>query len=1449
MIPASSASKVNALDNVETVATTDARASALDALNVLANYAPELPADEPAAPVATARVRRRVKSKNWVRLYETAAVGLALSGLAVGYLAWRLSEGTISISAATPIVEDTLERIVGGQAKIGGLRLGWDSDARNFVVIANNITATTDARTSPLALGRVDLTLNARALLAGRAQITRAELTGLQAVLVIDKNGRTAFGFGTPAEVLALPRKKGESRGLRPILDSVRKAVLLDDKNGRVEAIALRNAQLMIIDPDTNQRLTLSNAQANVTTNTDNIVTMQAAGFATEMGGYANIAISADPDRSQRLVMAARFENARLSSLPASLRVGPLARVGSDTVPISGKVVVQLGDGEKTSDVNADLAFGAGQFQGFDLSRATGKLVWDGVKGSFAVSNLSANGPQIQVEAGNGNLIAAPNGQKSIAFDARKLAIAVTGFGNLSSVDIRGSARVDAKNLPMSGSMTGREIRFASQSVTSLTAQGFGLVLASPNPRQPSQVQANLTAQGVSGTIQGRPVGARGLNFTLDATRDGIKLTPTQLSGNASQLRAGLVMDQAWQSFDATGLVVAASGFTAQRDGHLSLPSIVTLSATEIMVGKGDTSPLAGSATGIAFEGRDLNRGSARLTGTIAQLANATSNDGRFGANGRDIAFDITQSGVNSGKVNSFNASALSVAAGNLSVAIEGLVANGNYSGQTLVGVIAAANSVEIAHTAQLVRPFWADDLRLAGDLSARSANLSAFGFRHRDVDIAGSTQIALAPRGSPSVLLDADVKGEFSVETLLSAWPRRFLPDTRESIRRLVPSGIAEVSRLSLAIPAGMAPKQVLPKNGIGLDFSLRDVTVTYLPGMSPITGVRGQGTLTGNSMLIELPSGSIGDIALTDATVEIPEFKPVGAHVAIEAKIAGDVTAIAQEIDLPALALLSNAGLDPARLSGAGSAILDLNIPLKPALMANDIGVTVSGDFQQAGLSQAFAGLDASNGKVHLDVLDGKIDVFGKAWLAGNMFNFKWGNDPSAKIGAQVQFSANGDVTIDSLQAIGIDARPYASGPFAIDVATNSDASLFGETVVKADFRNTIIRLPGNVWGKDEGLAAFGSARLYPREGGGWNVQNLNFDSSGATLRGALDIAESGKLVDARFSRVVIENAADLTVDVTPTPDSLTVTMRGAYLNLSPYLDSKDVSGKAVVLLDRPLTLSADIARVATGPGKELANVHADIIRDRDGWRTLEATGVSSAGRSQLSLNVQRDGRRMISGVLSDAGFFAQLLYPGATLFGGTGTIEGELPVVGANSSGNLTFSGKDIQLVREGLTPIMFDKVELPMSVQGGVVTLRDGQADGVAYTVKASGYVDVGAGRLDIRGVATPGGLNRVLADIPLFGAILGGGADEGLLGLTFTAQGPLTAPKLRSNPISALAPGFLRKLFESEAPLSPQPRLVVVPFSGQVVVEKWPYGPTEDMSERPNAKDQASGPTQ
>jgi hypothetical protein len=58
-----------------------------------------------------------------------------------------------------------------------------------------------------------------------------------------------------------------------------------------------------------------------------------------------------------------------------------------------------------------------------------------------------------------------------------------------------------------------------------------------------------------------------------------------------------------------------------------------------------------------------------------------------------------------------------------------------------------------------------------------------------------------------------------------------------------------------------------------------------------------------------------------------------------------------------------------------------------------------------------------------------------------------------------------------------------------------------------------------------------------------------------------------------------------------------------------------------------------------------------------------------------------------------------------------------------------------------------------------------------------------------------------GLNNMFGQIPVLGLFLGGGSNEGLIGVTYEVVGTPAQPVLRVNPISAMAPGVLRKIFE------------------------------------------------
>jgi hypothetical protein len=66
-----------------------------------------------------------------------------------------------------------------------------------------------------------------------------------------------------------------------------------------------------------------------------------------------------------------------------------------------------------------------------------------------------------------------------------------------------------------------------------------------------------------------------------------------------------------------------------------------------------------------------------------------------------------------------------------------------------------------------------------------------------------------------------------------------------------------------------------------------------------------------------------------------------------------------------------------------------------------------------------------------------------------------------------------------------------------------------------------------------------------------------------------------------------------------------------------------------------------------------------------------------------------------------------------------------------------------------------------------------------------------------------------GLNNMFGQLPIVGPFLGG-SNEGLLGVTYEVVGPPSTPVLRVNPISAVAPGLLRKFFEFPGGNAPMP---------------------------------------
>jgi hypothetical protein len=52
---------------------------------------------------------------------------------------------------------------------------------------------------------------------------------------------------------------------------------------------------------------------------------------------------------------------------------------------------------------------------------------------------------------------------------------------------------------------------------------------------------------------------------------------------------------------------------------------------------------------------------------------------------------------------------------------------------------------------------------------------------------------------------------------------------------------------------------------------------------------------------------------------------------------------------------------------------------------------------------------------------------------------------------------------------------------------------------------------------------------------------------------------------------------------------------------------------------------------------------------------------------------------------------------------------------------------------------------------------------------------------------------------MLTKIPLVGLLLSGGNNDGVFGLSYRVHGSMSSPTLTVNPLSAIAPGILRRI--------------------------------------------------
>jgi hypothetical protein len=120
------------------------------------------------------------------------------------------------------------------------------------------------------------------------------------------------------------------------------------------------------------------------------------------------------------------------------------------------------------------------------------------------------------------------------------------------------------------------------------------------------------------------------------------------------------------------------------------------------------------------------------------------------------------------------------------------------------------------------------------------------------------------------------------------------------------------------------------------------------------------------------------------------------------------------------------------------------------------------------------------------------------------------------------------------------------------------------------------------------------------------------------------------------------------------------------------------------------------------------------------------------------------------------------------------------------------------------------IGFNAFDAEMTYGNDRLTFTEGRMAGPSMGLTGAGSYDLSRDNLDIDGVVAPSPVLNLsmLSEVPLIGDLLVSRRGEGVFGMTYSINGHAAEPRVGVNPVSALTPGILRRIFE---PVQPRER--------------------------------------
>ena len=675
-------------------------------------------------------------------------------------------------------------------------------------------------------------------------------------------------------------------------------------------------------------------------------------------------------------------------------------------------------------------------------------------------------------------------------------------------------------------------------------------------------------------------------------------------------------------------------------------------------------------------------------------------------------------------------------------------------------------------------------------------------------VDYSAEPRLTLGFAGTP-----------MSASALKRIWPILIVPEVREWVIDRIERGSLQRIEIGVNSPVRNLSRRgpPIPDDGLSVNIVASNVTVHPVDELPSVRDADLKARVTGRTATVTIGQGTADTPAgrklnISDFVFEVPDMAPKPALAKVKFRIDGPVPAAAEILASDRLSEFSGTLIDPNSSKGTVGAVVTLGLPVKRQLTKADTTYAVTADLGGFSADKLVMNQKLEANALKVTANNQGYQVRGDVRINGQAASLDYRKPSEGDADVKLQ------ATLDdaSRARLGFDLGPAVSGSLPIKVSgkIGSD-SRFGIDCDLTQLKLDNI-LPG--WVKSPGKSSHVVFNVVQKPQS-TRLEDIVVDGGGVSIKGSLEVDQNGDLLNANFPTYSPSEGDKTSLKADRGADGVVkIVMRGDVFDGRGFLKSA-ISGKEADPKSKIKNYDYDVdlklGVVAGNNGEAVRSVDVKMSRRNGTIKSFALSG--KLGRDTPltgDLRGRAQGRDMIYLETNDAGAFFRFTDTYAKMVGGQLALAMDTPTIEPRAKDGMInvrdFSIKgetSLDRVAAGgpvAAPagISFSQLRAEFTRQNGQLTIREGLVKGPTIGATIEGSIDYPGNQVRMSGTFVPMyGLNNMFGQVPILGLFLGGGSNEGLIGVTYEVVGSPGQPVLRVNPISAMAPGVLRKIFE------------------------------------------------